>query len=84
MITIYETPGCVQCRMTKHWLDRAGAEYQTVDLSESPQDMAAVKALGYQSAPVVIATNGGVDEHWSGFQPARLMAAVNRPSGEVA
>lgn len=80
MITIYETPGCVQCRMTKHWLDRAGAEYQTVDLSESPQDMAAVKALGYQSAPVVAVG----DEHWSGFQPARLLAAVNRPAGEVA
>lgn len=80
MITIYETPGCVQCRMTKRWLDRAGAEYQTVDLSESPQDMAAVKALGYQSAPVVAVG----DEHWSGFQPARLLAAVNRPAGEVA
>lgn len=79
-ITLYTTPGCVQCRMTSQWLDRAGAPYRTVDLSESPDDMAAVKALGYQSAPVVCAG----DEHWSGFQPARLMAAVNRPQGEVA
>ena len=75
MITVYTTPACQQCRMTTRWLDRAGAEYQIIDLTQSPDDMAAVKALGHTSAPVVCTR----DEHWSGFQPARLMRAVNRP-----
>lgn len=79
MIRVYTTPSCQQCRMTTRWLDRAGADYQTIDLAQSPDDMAAVKALGYQAAPVVCTE----DEHWSGFQPGRLMRAVNRP-GEVA
>lgn len=79
MIRVYTTPACQQCRMTTRWLDRAGADYQTIDLTRSPDDMAAVKALGYQSAPVVCAG----DEHWSGFQPARLMRAVNRPEEVV-
>lgn len=83
-ITLYTTPQCMQCRMTAQWLDKAGIEYQTVDLSTSPGDMAAVKAMGYSSAPVVFAEAAGWSDHWAGFQPARLMAAVNRPLGEVA
>jgi len=84
-ITLYTTPGCVQCRMTSQWLDRAGIPYRTVDLSESPDDMAAVKAMGYSSAPVVFAeAPDGWADHWSGFRPDKLMVATNRPQGEVA
>ena len=83
-ITIYTTPSCSQCRMTMQWLDRAGVEYRTVDLSQSPADMDAVKAMGYSAAPVVFAEVGGWANHWSGFRPDMLMAATNRPQGEVA
>lgn len=83
-ITIYTTPSCSQCRMTMQWLDRAGVEYRTVDLSESPDDMAAVKAMGYSAAPVVFAQVGDWADHWSGFRPDMLLAATNRPLGEVA
>ena len=62
---VYTTPGCAQCVMTKRWLDSRGIDYDTMDLSESPDDYEAVKALGYKAAPVVAV---GEHEHWSGFR----------------
>jgi glutaredoxin-like protein NrdH len=61
-------------------INEAGLTYRTVDLSTSPDDMAAVKAMGYQSAPVVVTD----DDHWYGFRPDRLLRYANRPAGEVA
>lgn len=73
-VTVYTTPACSQCRMTKRWLDSKGIDYSTVDLSQSPDDLAAVKALGYEAAPVVIVSNGDpeTDLHWYGFRPDHL------------
>jgi len=73
-VTIYTTPNCQQCNMTKRWLDKNNVPYSTVDLSESPDDLAAVRALGYASAPVVIVSNGDpeTDLHWFGFRPDNL------------
>ena len=73
-ITVYTTPGCSQCNMTKKWLDARTIAYTTVDLSQSPDDMAAVKALGYQAAPIIIVSNGDAetDIHWYGFNPTNL------------
>lgn len=65
--------------MTKNWLNDPGrgnleGQYRVVDLSQSPEDMAAVQALGYSSAPVVIVNRGdNTDEiHWYGFRPDML------------
>ena len=80
-ITLYTTPRCSQCRMTKLKLGKLGLAYTTVDLSKSPMDMAAVKELGYSQAPVVIAHIDGLDLHWSGFRPDMLdeiAARLNR------
>lgn len=73
-VTLYSLPNCIQCNMTKRWLDRAGVEYATVMLNESPEDAAAVAALGYRRAPVVVVSNGDpeTDLHWSGFDPDLL------------
>jgi glutaredoxin-like protein NrdH len=79
-ITVYTTPACSQCRLTTQWLDRAGLTYRLVDLTTSPDDMAAVKGMGYSSAPVVVTDN----DHWSGFRVDKLMRLVNRPEGEAA
>lgn len=75
MITVYTLPSCVQCNQTKRYLDRAGVEYQTVDLSTDPQAYAAVQALGYMAAPVVIVNDDGDtgnEKHWYGFRPDML------------
>lgn len=72
-VRVYTTPACVQCRSTKRWLDRHGVTYEAVDLSRSPDDLAAVKSLGYEAAPVVIVSTPTGDAHWYGFR-ADLLA----------
>jgi len=79
-ITVYTTPSCSQCNMTKKWLDdpkrgNLKGQYEVVDLSQDPQAMAAVKALGYESAPVVVINTTGDtkdEQHWYGFRPDML------------
>lgn len=64
-ITVYSLPSCVQCEQTKKLLKREGFEFSEVLLSEDEAATQMVQALGYASAPVVIAD----DLHWSGFRP---------------
>lgn len=74
-ITVYSTPRCVQCKLTYSWLDERGIPHHSVDLSKSPDDMAAVQALGYAAAPVVIVNDDGDtrnEKHWYGFRPDLL------------
>ena len=73
-ITLYTKPGCQPCRATKRWLDNRSVDYQTVDVTTSPADLAAIKALGYEGVPVVIVSNGDAetDLHWNGFHPDNL------------
>ena len=69
-ITVYTKPACVQCNMTYKALDKAGLEYEVVDISEDAEARDYVMALGYLQAPVVVAEG----EHWSGFRPDRIKA----------
>jgi glutaredoxin-like protein NrdH len=73
-ITVYTKPACEQCHATEKALDKAGLAYELVDLTEDSTARDFVMSLGYTSAPVVIA--GG--QHWSGFRPDRIKAAVNQ------
>lgn len=91
-VTVYTQPECVQCDRTKKWLDdpkRGNLEgkYQVVDLAEDPQALAAVKALGYMAAPVVIVGNPGANDdetHWYGFRPDMLAQFCKAPAGAAA
>jgi glutaredoxin-like protein NrdH len=50
-----------------------------VDLATNPEALAAVKALGYESAPVVIVNDNGDtkdEKHWYGFRPDMLREFV--------
>lgn len=67
-ITVYSKPACVQCTATKKALDRAGLEYEVVDISVDADAREYVMALGHLQAPVVVAE----DDHWSGFRPERI------------
>ncbi|MGV0991261.1 MAG: redoxin NrdH [Mycobacterium sp.] len=69
-ITVYTKPACVQCNATYKALDKAGLDYEIIDITEVPEARDYVMALGYLQAPVVVA--GG--EHWSGFRPDRIRA----------
>jgi glutaredoxin-like protein NrdH len=68
MTTIYTKPACVQCDMTKRYLDKAGVEYNTVDITQDPSALDMILGMGFSSAPVVITES----DSWAGFQPDRL------------
>lgn len=67
-VTVYARPACVQCVATYRALDKAGVDYEVVDISEDPVARDYLMALGYLQAPVVVSGN----DHWSGFRPDRI------------
>lgn len=73
-ITVYSKPQCVQCTGVKRWLDKRGIKYAEVDVSKSPDDLAAIKALGYTGVPVTIVSGreAGLDLHWYGLDVNNL------------
>lgn len=68
MTTVYTKPACVQCDMTKRYLDKAGVAYETVDITENPDALDMILSMGFSSAPVVMSPEGS----WAGFQPDKL------------
>ena len=69
-ITVYTKPQCVQCSATIKALDRAGLEYELVDISADDGARDYVMALGHLQAPVVVTDA----DHWAGFRPDRIKA----------
>ena len=73
---MYTMPRCVQCNATTRWFDKRGLvegrDYQKIDVShpDHEQDLLAIRALGYSSAPVVIVNLGDTqdEKHWYGFR----------------
>jgi glutaredoxin-like protein NrdH len=68
LIQVYTKPACVQCDATKRHLDKAGLEYETIDITQNPDALDKILNMGFQAAPVVITDN----DSWSGFQPDKL------------
>jgi glutaredoxin-like protein NrdH len=80
-VTVYTTPTCPQCDMTKKTLTRGGINYDIVDLSADAEAMAYVtKELGYSAAPVVVAG----EQHWSGFRLGAIQNLVKQIHGDEA
>ena len=46
MLKIYSKPNCIQCEMTKKWLDQNKIPYDTVDVSERPDKLEEIKLNG--------------------------------------
>lgn len=67
-ITVYTKPACAQCNATYRALDKAGIEYDVIDITENAQARDYVMSLGYLQAPVVVAG----ENHWSGFRPDEI------------
>lgn len=72
MITVYSKNNCMQCKMTKKFLEQNGADFQEINIDEHPEKIDYVKSLGFSSAPV-IESNELV---FSGFQPAKLKEII--------
>lgn len=69
-VIVYTLPDCIQCEMTKKYLDRNNVQYSTVDMSEDKEASENISKLGYKQAPVVVYNNF----HWSGFRPDKITA----------
>ena len=65
-ITLFSKNNCMQCKMTKKFLEKEGAE--EINIDEQPEKIDYVKSLGFTAAPVIEAG----DIVFSGFQPAKL------------
>jgi glutaredoxin-like protein NrdH len=68
MTTVYVKPSCVQCDMTKRFMDKNGIDYTTVDITQDQQALDMILGMGFSSAPVVVSHVGS----WAGFQPDKL------------
>lgn len=75
-VTVYTKPACVQCNATYRALDKKGIAYQSVDVTQDPEALERLKAMGYMQAPVVVTDA----DHWSGFRPDKIAAIAEASS----
>ncbi|MDN6373682.1 MAG: glutaredoxin family protein, partial [Brevibacterium aurantiacum] len=73
-VTVYTTDGCPGCFATKRALDKAGVEYEEVNLQEHPELVDQFKRqLGRDgqkvTAPFVTTKDGDL---WAGYNPEKL------------
>ena len=68
-ITLFSKNNCMQCKMTKKFLEKEGADFEEINIDEQPEKIDYVKSLGFTAAPVIEAG----DIVFSGFQPAKLI-----------
>ena len=71
MITVYSKPRCMQCEMTKMWLNQNKIQYESVDVFEHPDKLEEIKLHGFQQLPVV-ALDEYFENAWSGYNLDRL------------
>lgn len=76
---VYSKPNCGQCAATIRKLDLLGVEYVVEDATD-PLTLAALKELGYLSAPVVCVGVSN-DDMWSGYRPDRIEEIAKRIHG---
>ena len=72
-LTVYTTPNCPGCKMTRRQLDKAGMAYEAVDLSSRPDLVEQFRAEGLRQAPIIETSDG---RRTAGFDPARIKAIV--------
>lgn len=78
MITVYSKPNCMQCEMTKMWLNQNKIPFETVDTEANPEALELLSRYGWQSLPVVAIDDEISDnsKSWSGFQVDKLEGLI--------
>ena len=61
-LTVYTTKRCGDCHVAKATLDRAGVEYQEIDIDNNASAAETVLAIngGYRSVPTIVLPDGQV------------------------
>lgn len=76
-ITVYSKPGCVQCHAVMRALAKAGVTHKIVDVTQDAEGLAAIKAMGYTQAPIILWVDAnGFEHHRYGFVPDFIKRAV--------
>lgn len=68
-VTLYTLPDCVGCNATKRALNKAGVEYEEINLQERPELVETFKQQGLSQAPIVETKDG---QRWAGYNPGKL------------
>lgn len=78
MLTVYSKPKCMQCEMTKMWLNQNKIPFETVDTEANPEALELLSHYGWQTLPVVAIDDEISDnsKSWSGFQIDNLEALL--------
>lgn len=71
-IVLYSQPGCGPCASIKGFFRRHQISFMEVDVTQVPEALERIQALGYRQTPVteVVTTTGSY--HWGGLDIARL------------
>lgn len=78
MITVYSKPSCMQCEMTKMWLNQNKIPFEVVDTGANPGALELLRHYGWQALPVVAIDDELSDKSkaWAGFQIDKLEALL--------
>ena len=78
MLTVYSKPKCMQCEMTKMWLNQNKIPFEAVDTEANPEALELLSHYGWQTLPVVAIDDEISDnsKSWSGFQIDKLEALL--------
>lgn len=86
VVTLFSKPSCVQCNASVRTLDKAGIDYEVLDITENLEVYAYLTdVLKSQQAPVLVVSDksyGSVEEFssedviikdsWTGFNPDKI------------
>ena len=74
VVVVLSRPGCQACTLTRQRLDRAGVEYQTIDISTRHGLVQQLREAGLMALPVVKDTHGQLA---GGYDPSRIRAIIS-------
>ncbi|GEL13396.1 hypothetical protein FC15_GL001360 [Lapidilactobacillus concavus DSM 17758] len=72
-VVLYTRDGCMQCKMTKRFLQEHHVDYQEVNINQSPESANYLREKGFRSVPIVFRQD---DQPIIGFQPQALKGLV--------
>ncbi|AZZ60107.1 glutaredoxin-like protein NrdH [Oenococcus sp. UCMA 16435] len=73
MIKIYTRDDCLQCYMTKKWLNEHKLKYTEINISRDKKYIDYLKSKSVKQTPYVVTDH----ENWSGFRPNKLALLIN-------
>lgn len=74
-VTVWTTPNCVKCNATKRYLSKQGTAFTERALESAPEQLAAFKAAGHHSAPIVETSQHGT---WSDLNLDKIRSLAPR------